>query len=43
MKKIIASAILVIALSCVANAQRFTVGGKAGANLTKITGKAFKE
>lgn len=43
MKKIIAIAILSIALSGVANAQRFSVGGKAGANLTKITGKAFKE
>lgn len=43
MKKLFASIILVIALSGVANAQRFTVGGKAGANLTKISGKAFKE
>lgn len=43
MKKIIVSAILLIALSGVASAQRFSVGGKAGANLTKITGKAFKE
>ena len=43
MKKIIASAILVIVLSCTAHAQRFNIGGKAGANLSKITGKAFKE
>jgi hypothetical protein len=43
MKKIIFPLILLIALSGVANAQRFTVGGKAGANLMKITGKAFKE
>lgn len=43
MKKIISSAILIIALTGVANAQRFSIGGKAGANLTKITGKAFKE
>lgn len=43
MKKIIASVILLIALTGVANAQRLTVGGKAGANLTKITGMAFKE
>lgn len=43
MKKIFASALLVICVFAVANAQRFTVGGKAGANLTKITGKAFKE
>ncbi len=43
MKKIFASLILSIALTGVANAQRFTVGGKAGANLTKITGMAFKE
>ena len=43
MKKIIASVILLIALAGAANAQRLTVGGKAGANLTKITGMAFKE
>lgn len=43
MKKIIASVILLITLAGVANAQRLTVGGKAGANLTKITGMAFKE
>ncbi|HEX8277468.1 MAG TPA: porin family protein [Segetibacter sp.] len=43
MKKIIASVILLIALTGAANAQRLTVGGKAGANLTKITGMAFKE
>jgi len=43
MKKIIASVIFIIALSGIANAQRFSIGGKAGANLTKITGKAFKE
>jgi len=43
MKKIIGALILVIALSGVANAQRFNIGGKAGANLTKIRGKAFKE
>jgi len=43
MKKIIASVILIAALSGVADAQRLSVGGKAGANLTKITGKAFKE
>ncbi len=43
MKKIIASAILIIALSGIANAQHLSIGGKAGANLTKITGKAFKE
>ena len=43
MKKIIASVMLLIAFTGVANAQRLTVGGKAGANLTKITGMAFKE
>lgn len=43
MKKIIASAILVIFFLGAAHAQRFNIGGKAGANLTKITGKAFKE
>jgi hypothetical protein len=43
MKKITALVILLIALTGAANAQRLTVGGKAGANLTKITGMAFKE
>src|SRR5438045_2470413 len=43
MKKIIGSLIVLIGLSGAANAQHFTVGGKAGANLSKITGKAFKE
>lgn len=43
MKKIITSAILIMALGGVANAQTFSIGGKAGANLSKITGKAFKE
>lgn len=43
MKNVIASAILIITLSGVANAQRLTFGGKAGANLTKISGEAFKE
>lgn len=43
MKNIIASLILAVALTSAANAQRLSVGGKAGANLTKITGKAFKE
>ena len=43
MKKLLASAIVMIALSGVANAQHLTIGGKAGANLTKITGEAFKE
>jgi hypothetical protein len=43
MKKLIGLAVVLIGLSGIANAQRFTVGGKAGANLTKITGKAFKE
>ena len=42
MKKVLSSVIFVFALISVANAQRFTVGGKAGANLTKISGQAFK-
>ncbi len=43
MKKIIASLFLLITFSVITNAQRLSIGGKAGANLTKITGKAFKE
>ena len=43
MKKIIASAMLLVALTGVAKAQDFRFGGKAGANLDKITGKAFDE
>lgn len=34
---------MLIAFAGVVNAQGFRFGGKAGANLTKITGKAFKE
>ena len=43
MKKIIASAMLLFAFANVTNAQTLNFGGKAGANLTKVTGKAFKE
>lgn len=43
MKKIIASAIVLFLVYSVANAQEFRIGGKAGANINKVTGKAFKE
>ena len=43
MKKVIVSAILIVALAGAVNAQTFRIGGKAGANLTKITGKAFTD
>ena len=43
MKKLTATVIFAVTLSGIVNAQRLTIGGKAGANLTKITGKAFKE
>jgi hypothetical protein len=43
MKKLLTSVVLLFALVGVSNAQRFNFGGKAGANLTKITGQAFKD
>jgi len=43
MKRILASAVLLLCLSNVSNAQKFNFGGKAGANMTKITGQAFKD
>ncbi|HEX8279116.1 MAG TPA: porin family protein [Segetibacter sp.] len=43
MKKFMISSLFIIALSVVANAQEFRIGGKAGANLNKVTGKEFKE
>ncbi len=43
MKKIVATVVMVIAVSGIINAQGFHFGGKIGANLDKITGKAFKE
>lgn len=42
MKKIIAATLIVITSFC-ANAQNFGVGIKAGTNLTKISGKQFKD
>lgn len=35
--------VMLFALAGVTNAQKFNFGGKAGANLTKITGQAFKD
>ena len=43
MKRLLGSAFLLIALSTVSNAQKFNLGGKAGATLTKISGQSFKE
>lgn len=43
MKKILSSVILLFALAGASNAQKFNFGGKLGANLTKISGQAFKE
>lgn len=43
MKKLLTSVVLLFALVGVSNAQKFNFGGKAGANLTKITGQAFKD
>jgi Outer membrane protein beta-barrel domain len=43
MKKILTSVILLVTLVGVANAQKFNFGGKLGANLTKISGQAFKD
>jgi len=43
MKRLLNSAFLLIALSTVSNAQKFNLGAKAGASLTKISGQAFKE
>jgi len=42
MKKIIASVIVLLALTSAVQAQKFNFGGKVGANLTKISGEAFK-
>lgn len=43
MKKIITSVVLIFATISVTNAQKLSFGGKAGANLTKISGQAFKD
>jgi hypothetical protein len=43
MKKLFISVFLVAIMATVANAQRLTIGGKVGANLNKISGKAFKD
>jgi hypothetical protein len=43
MKKLLTSAVFVIVVSAVTNAQKLNFGGKLGANLTKISGQAFKE
>lgn len=43
MKKVIASVVLLLFMVGITNAQKFNFGGKVGANLTKISGQAFKE
>jgi hypothetical protein len=43
MKKLVLSAVLLIALSAVTTAQKLSIGGKLGANLNKISGQAFSE
>lgn len=43
MKKLLTSLILLIIFSAVTNAQKLTVGGKLGANLTKVSGQAFND
>jgi hypothetical protein len=43
MKKLLFSALFLTLLATATNAQKLTIGGKAGASLTKITGQAFKE
>ncbi len=43
MKKIILSLTFLLTLAVVSNAQGFRLGAKAGANLTKISGKSFNE
>jgi hypothetical protein len=43
MNKIILSLTFLLTLAAVSNAQGFRLGAKAGANLTKISGKSFNE
>jgi hypothetical protein len=43
MKKIFLSLIIVVTVSAAANAQAFVFGIKAGANINKLTGEAFKD
>ncbi len=43
MKKIIFPLAFLLTLATISNAQGFKIGAKAGANLTKISGKSFKE
>lgn len=43
MKKIILSLTFLLTLTAISNAQGFRLGAKAGANLTKISGKSFNE
>lgn len=43
MKKILTLSICLLTASIVLQAQKLNVGGKLGANLTKITGQAFKD
>lgn len=43
MKKVVGSVVMLLSLMSIASAQKFNFGGKIGANLTKISGMAFKE
>jgi hypothetical protein len=43
MKKTLLLLVTLLSIASLTNAQKFGFGGKAGANLTKITGQAFKE
>jgi hypothetical protein len=43
MKKVITAVVLLLVVGSAANAQKLNIGGKVGANLTKISGQAFKD
>ncbi len=43
MRKMITAVIVLLAVTNIANAQSFSIGGKAGASLTKVSGQAFKD
>lgn len=43
MKNVLASLVVMFALLHAANAQKIGIGGKAGANMTKISGQSFKQ
>jgi hypothetical protein len=43
MKKVAGCFVAILVMTGAANAQKFNFGGKVGSNLTKISGKAFKD